>query len=142
MKLSSSVCVWLKTLTFTEMGLGAGWVGGCSGGDQGTRVAEMGKHSWGHTALVGLRLNGPLHTFISVFAQGMRPNLHTLISVRGLHRGPTGWDESDPVHSHSLIPPRLNLNVLVFIKAHKGHLWICLCVAESLCGWDGPHNIY
>ncbi|KAF3853476.1 hypothetical protein F7725_014164 [Dissostichus mawsoni] len=25
----------------------------------------MGKHSWGHTALVGLRLNGPLHTFIT-----------------------------------------------------------------------------
>lgn len=64
-------------------------------GDQGTRLAEMGKHSWGHTALVGLRLNGPLHTFISVFAQGMCPNLHTL-------RGPTGWDESDPVHRHNL----------------------------------------
>lgn len=69
-------------------------------GDQGTRPAEMGKHSWGHTALVGLRLNDPPHTFISVFAQGMCPNLHTLISMRGLHRDPTGWDESDPVHRH------------------------------------------
>ncbi len=62
----------------------------------------MGKHSWGHTVLVGLRLNGLLHTFISVFAQGMCLNLHMLISVRGLHRGPTGWDESDPVIRHRL----------------------------------------
>lgn len=54
-------------------------------GDQETRLVEMGKHSWGHTAVVGLQLNDPLHTFISVFAQGMCPNLHTLISVRGLH---------------------------------------------------------
>lgn len=71
-------------------------------GDQGTILVKMGKHSWGHTALVGLRLNGLLHTFISVFAQGMCPNLHTLISVRGLHRSPTGWDESDPVMRHRL----------------------------------------
>ena len=84
------------------MGLGAGWLGRwVFWGIRGSRLAEMGKHSWGHTALVGLQLNGPLHTFISVFAQGMCPNLHTLICVRGLQR-PNRLDESDPVHMHSL----------------------------------------
>lgn len=62
-----------------DLGLGVvGYVGVLE--DQWTRLAEIGKHSWGITVLVALQLNGPLHTFISVFAQGMFPNLHTLIS--------------------------------------------------------------
>lgn len=69
-------------------------------GNPGTKLAEMGKHSWGHTVLVGLQLNDPLHTFISVFAQGMCLNLRTLISVQGRPRDPTGRDESDAVHRH------------------------------------------
>lgn len=28
------------------------------------------------------------------------------------------------------------------MKASKGHVWICLCVAASLGGWDGPDNIF
>lgn len=77
-----------------------GWMG-VPRGDQRTRLVEIGKHSWGHTALVGLRLGGPLHAFISVFAQGICPNLHMLISEWSPHRAPTGRDESDPVHCHS-----------------------------------------
>lgn len=97
--LSSSVCVYGLKPHFHRDGTG-GWLGRwVFWGIGGTRLTEIGKHSWGHTSLVGLRLNGPLHTFISVFAQGMCPNLHTLISARSPHRGPTGRDESDPVHS-------------------------------------------
>ncbi|CAJ1080886.1 hypothetical protein FQN60_003263 [Xyrichtys novacula] len=88
------------TPSSTDMGLGSGRIGGCSGEITETKVAEMGKHSWGHIALVGLQLSGPFHTFISVFAQGMDPNLHTLISVRSLYRGPASWDESDPGYRH------------------------------------------
>lgn len=115
-----------SSITFTDME--AGWVGGCSGGS-GDRLAEIGKHSWGHSA-GGSAAQRPLHTFISVFAQGMWSNLHTRISVRRLLKSTTGWGENDPstVGPALLIPPRLNFNAHFFIKAYKGHLWICLCV--------------
>ncbi|KAI4807286.1 hypothetical protein KUCAC02_027107 [Chaenocephalus aceratus] len=78
----------------------------------------MGKHSWGHTALVGLRLNGLLHTFISVFAQGMCLNLHTLFLCAEPSRDPTGPDESDPVHSHS--PANSSMAKLECSSLYKG----------------------
>lgn len=111
-----------------------GWVAGCSGGS-GDRLVEMGKHSWGHTALVGLRLNGLLHTFISVFAQGMCLNLHTLFSARSLpETQPARMKVTPSTATALLIPPWLNLNVLHFIKVHKGHIWICVWVNFSVGG--------
>lgn len=50
---------------------------------------------------MGLQLSDPLQTFISVFAQGMSPNLHTLLSVQDLHRDTAGGEKSDPVHRES-----------------------------------------
>lgn len=45
------------------------------------------------------------------------------------------------ISGDALIPPWLNLNVLVFIETYKGHLWIGLCVVGCLCGWDRTDNI-
>ena len=89
------------------------WVFWGGSGDQ--TGGDIGKHSWGQTALVGLQLSGPLHSFISVFAQGMCPNLHMPISERSLHRAPTGpgMKATRTTVAALLIPPRPNLKVII-----------------------------
>lgn len=124
---------------FTEMRLGVSWVGGCSGGPDWRRWVNTAGDTqlwWvcGSTApfthlsvclLRGCALIFTRWSLCEAFTEAQQAGMKVTLST----------------NTASLIPLWINLNVLLFMKVYKGHLWICLCVAQSLCGWDGPGNI-
>lgn len=82
---------------------------------------------------MGLQLSDPLQTFISVFAQGMSPNLHR--SLR--HSQQAGRKVTLSTGTAALIPLWIHFNVLV-----SSLYFICrlVCVWLILHGWDSWNN--
>lgn len=118
--LSLSACVYCKKINNHFYNDGSSrWV---FLEDQGKRIAELDKHSWGHTVLVALQLRDPLQTLSVCLFRGC-PLIFTSWSpckVFTETRKRAGIKESLSTGAVVLIPPQLSLNGLVFIKVIYG----------------------
>lgn len=127
--LSLSACVYKKINNHFYNDESSRWV---FLEDQGKRIAELDKHSWGHTVLVALQLRDPLQTLSVCLFRGC-PLIFTSWSpckVFAETQKRAGIKGSLSTGAVVLIPPQLNLNVLVFIQVIYGlnFVWLDLFV--------------